>query len=39
MDSAQKALHEGMLKFGDKSKQPVQVDDDPLKKADPYMLV
>jgi len=30
----QKALDEGRLKFGDKSKQPMQVDADPLKKAD-----
>jgi len=33
-DSVQKALNEGRLKFGDKAKQPMQVDDDPLKKAD-----
>jgi len=30
----QKALDEGRLKFGDKSKQPMQVDVDPLEKAD-----
>ena len=30
----QKALDEGRLKFGDKAKQPMQVDVDPLKKAD-----
>jgi hypothetical protein len=30
----QKALDEGRLKFGDKTKQPMQVDADPLKKAD-----
>lgn len=29
-----KALDEGRLKFGDKSKQPIQVDVNPLKKAD-----
>jgi len=33
-DSMQKALDEGRLKFGDKAKQPMQVDVDPLKKAD-----
>jgi len=33
-DSVQKALDEGRLKFGDKAKQPMQVDDDPLKKVD-----
>ena len=33
-DSVQKALDEGRFKFGDKAKQPMQVDDDPLKKAD-----
>jgi len=33
-DSVQKTLDEGRLKFGDKSKQPMQVDADPLKKAD-----
>jgi len=33
-DSVQKALDEGRLKFGDKAKQPMQVDVDPLKKAD-----
>jgi hypothetical protein len=33
-DSVQKALDEGRLKFGDKSKQIMQVDADPLKKAD-----
>jgi len=33
-DSIQKALDEGRLKFRDKAKQPMQVDDDPLKKAD-----
>ena len=30
----QKALDEGRLKFGEKTKQPMQVDVDPLKKAD-----
>ena len=30
----QKALDEERLKFGDKAKQPMQVDADPLKKAD-----
>jgi len=30
----QKALDEGRIKFGDKSKQPMQVDFDPLKKTD-----
>ena len=30
----QKALDEGKLKFGDKAKQPMQVDANPLKKAD-----
>jgi len=30
----QKALDEGKLKFGDKAKQPMQVDADPMKKAD-----
>jgi len=30
----QKALDEGRLKFGGKSKQPMQVDVDPLKKVD-----
>jgi len=29
-DSVQKALDEGRLKFGDKSKQPMQVDVDPI---------
>jgi len=33
-DYVQKALDEGILKFGDKAKQPMQVDADPLKKAD-----
>jgi len=33
-DSVQKALDEGRLKFGDKSKQPMQVDFDPLKNVD-----
>jgi len=33
-DSVQKALHEGRLKFGEKTKQPMQDDADPLKKAD-----
>ena len=33
-DFVQKALDEGRLKFGDKAKQPMQVDVDPLKKAD-----
>ena len=33
-DSVQKALDEGRLRFGDKAKQPMQVDVDPLKKAD-----
>ena len=33
-DSVQKALDEGRLKFGDKTKQPIQVDVDPLKKVD-----
>jgi len=33
-DSVQKALDEGRLKFGDKTKQPMQVDADPMKKAD-----
>jgi len=33
-DSVQKALDEGRLKFGDKAKQPMQVDADPMKKAD-----
>jgi len=33
-DSVLKALDEGRLKFGDKAKQPMQVDEDPLKKAD-----
>jgi len=32
-DSVQKALNKGRLKFGDKPKQPIQVDTDPLKKA------
>ena len=32
-DSVQKALDEGRLKFGEKPKPPMQVDDDPLKKA------
>jgi len=31
-DSVQKALNEGRLKFGEKTKQPMQVDADPLKK-------
>ena len=33
-DFVQKALNEGRLKFGEKTKQPMQVDTDPLKKAD-----
>ena len=33
-DSVQKALDEGRLKFGDKTKQPMQVDADPMKKVD-----
>jgi len=33
-DSVQKALDEGRLKFGDKAKQPMQVDADPMKKSD-----
>jgi len=33
-DSVQKALNEGRLKFGDKAKQPMQVDADLLKKVD-----
>jgi len=33
-DYVQKALDEGILKFGDKAKQPMQVDANPLKKAD-----
>jgi len=33
-DSVHKALDEGRLKFGDKLKQPMQVDSDPLKKAE-----
>jgi hypothetical protein len=33
-DSVQKALHEGRLKFGDKTKQPMQVDADLLEKGD-----
>jgi len=33
-DSVQKALDEGRLKFGDKAKQPMQVDADPMKKAE-----
>jgi len=33
-DSVQKALDEGRLKFGDKAKQPMQVDADPLKTID-----
>jgi len=33
-DSVQKALNEGRLKFGEKTKQPMQVDDDPLKNVD-----
>jgi len=33
-DSVQKALDQGRLKFGDKSRQPMQVDANPLKKAD-----
>jgi hypothetical protein len=32
-DSVQKVLDEGKLKFGDRPKQPMQVDVDPLKKA------
>jgi hypothetical protein len=32
-DFVQKSLDEGRLKFGDKAKQPIQVDADPLKKA------
>jgi hypothetical protein len=37
-DSMQKALAEGRMKFGDKPKQPMQVDVDPLKKADSMYL-
>jgi len=37
-DFLQKALDEGRLKFGDKSKQQMQVDADPLKKADSMYL-
>jgi len=37
-DSVQKELDEGRLKFGDKPKQPMQVDVDPLKKADSMYL-
>jgi len=33
-DSVEKALEEGRLKFGDKAKQPMQVDADPLKTVD-----
>ena len=33
-DSVQRSLDEGRLKFGDKAKQPIQVDVDPLKTAD-----
>ena len=33
-DSVQKALDEGRLKFGDKTKQTIQVEADPLKTAD-----
>jgi len=33
-DSVQKAFDEGRLKFGDKAKQPMQVDADPLKTDD-----
>jgi len=33
-DFVQKVLDEGRLKFGEKTKQPMQVDADPLKKAD-----
>jgi len=33
-DSVQKTLDEGRLKFGEKTKQPMQVDADPLKKVD-----
>jgi len=32
-DSVQKALDEGRLKFGDKTKQPMQVDADPRKES------
>jgi hypothetical protein len=37
-DSVQKTLDEGMLMFGDKPNQPMQVDTDPLKKVD-YMYM
>jgi len=37
-DSVPKALNEGRLKFGDKPKQPMQVDVDPLNKADSMHL-
>jgi len=37
-DSVQKALDEGMLKFGDRPTQPMQVDVDPLKKSDSMYL-
>ena len=37
-DSMQKALDEGRLKFGDKQKQPMQVDANPLKNADSMYL-
>ncbi|KEH15249.1 hypothetical protein MTR_1611s0010, partial [Medicago truncatula] len=33
-DYVQKALDEGRLKFGEKTKQPMQVDVDPFKKVD-----
>jgi len=33
-DSMQKALDEGRLKFGDETKQPMQVDANPMKKVD-----
>ena len=37
-DSVQKALDEGRLKIGDKPKQPMQVDVDPLKQVDAMYL-
>jgi hypothetical protein len=37
-DLVQKALDEGRLNFGDKQKQPMQVDADPLKKTDSMYL-
>jgi hypothetical protein len=37
-DLVKKALNEGMLKFGDKPKQPMQVDIDPLVKSDSMYL-